>query len=118
MVGKNQVMRDKAHLVYLTPAELARKLRAQPACLVLDVRDSHELEGELGRLPGAVNIPLKQLEQRSSELSTQERREIVIVCRSGQRSEVAAQILQKSEFEQLFILKGGMTAWRNAQRSM
>ncbi|MGZ4864541.1 MAG: rhodanese-like domain-containing protein [Halobacteriota archaeon] len=111
-------MRDKAHLVYLTPAELARKLRAQPACLVLDVRDSHELEGELGRLPGAVNIPLKQLEQRSSELSTQERREIVIVCRSGQRSEVAAQILQKSEFEQLFILKGGMTAWRNAQRSM
>jgi len=100
----------------LTPAELARKLTAEPACLVLDVRDPHELEGDLGALPGAVNIPLKQLEQRLGELSIQERKDIVVVCRTGKRSEAAAQMLQKSGFEQLFVLNGGMKAWRAEQR--
>jgi len=116
MIDSTQNTRDKAHLVYLTPAELARKLRAKPTCLVLDVRDPHELEGELGALPGAVNIPLKQLEQRVGELSTQDRRDIVVVCRTGKRAEVAAQMLQKFGFERLFVLNGGMKAWHVEQR--
>jgi rhodanese-related sulfurtransferase len=116
VVDRNQNTRDKTGLVYLTPAELARRLRTEPACLVLDVRAPHELEGELGRLPDAVNIPLQQLEQRLGELSTQERRDIVVVCRTGKRSETAARMLQESGVERVFVLKGGMTAWRDTQR--
>jgi len=110
VIDSNQDTRDKTRLVYLTPAELARRLHEEPKLFVLDVRDPRELEGELGRLPGAVNIPLQQLEQRLSELSTQERRDIVVVCRTGKRSETAARMLQESGVERVFVLEGGMTA--------
>jgi rhodanese-related sulfurtransferase len=110
--------RDKLQdgLSYLSPEELARKLDSDPALLVCDVRDPDELEGELGQLPGARNIPLGQLQPRIGELSTHKRRDIVAVCRTGRRSEAAARILQDSGFERVFVLKGGMTAWRDAHR--
>jgi rhodanese-related sulfurtransferase len=110
--------RDKLQdgLSYLSPEELARKLDSDPALLVLDVRDPNELEGELGQLPGALNIPLGQLQPRIGELSTHKRRDIVAVCRTGRRSEAAARILQDSGFERVFVLKGGMPAWRDAHR--
>jgi rhodanese-related sulfurtransferase len=106
----------QARLFYVSPEELARKLRSDQAPLVLDVRDPSELGGELGQLPGALNIPLGQLHQRAGELSTRERRDIVVVCRTGKRSEAAARILQDLGFDRVFVLKGGMTAWREAHR--
>jgi rhodanese-related sulfurtransferase len=102
--------------VYLSPDQLAERLRAEPAPLVLDVRDPQELIGELGKLSGAVNVPLTQLKQRLGELSTKGREDIVVVCRTGRRSEAAARILQESGIERVFVLKGGMTAWRDAHR--
>ncbi|MEI7827271.1 MAG: rhodanese-like domain-containing protein [Euryarchaeota archaeon] len=51
-------------VVFVWSGELARRLKEEPTPFVLDVRDPHELEGELGQLPGAVNVPLKQLQQR------------------------------------------------------
>jgi sulfur dioxygenase len=108
--------RNKAHLAYLTAAELAPRLRAERACLVLDVRDPNELEGELGRFPGAVNIPLQQLKQHLRELSKREGEDIIVVCRSGKRSETAARMLQESGIEPVFVLAGGMKAWRDAPR--
>ena len=118
MVDSNRDSRNKSQyrLVYLSPEELARRLRAEPAPLVLDVRDPQELSGELGKLSGAVNVPLTQLKQRLGELSKKGRDDIVVVCRTGRRSEAAALILRESGFERVFVLKGGMTAWRDAHR--
>lgn len=106
----------RAGLFYVSPEQLARKLISDRAPLVLDVRDPPELAGELGQLSGALNIPLAQLHQRVGELSTHKRRDIVVVCRTGRRSEAAARILQDSGFERVSILKGGMTAWGDAHR--
>ena len=83
VTGRNQDTRDKTGLAYLSPADLARRLQEEPKLFVLDVRNSSELEGELGRLPGAVNIPLQQLEQRLGELSKREGEDIIVVCRTG-----------------------------------
>jgi rhodanese-related sulfurtransferase len=112
------LLRDKSQegLFYVSPQELARRLRSDGAPLVLDVRDPNELEGELGQLPGALNIPLGQLQQRIGELSTHKTLDIVVVCRSGRRSEAAARILQDSGFDRVFVLKGGMMAWRDTHR--
>jgi rhodanese-related sulfurtransferase len=103
---------------YVSPEELAKKLRSAQAPLVLDVREPEELEGELGRLPGSVNIPLRELPKRLGELSAQIPREIVLVCRSGRRSEAAAQIIRESGFKRIFVLRGGMLAWREANMKM
>jgi len=116
MIDTNQDTNDKTRLVYLKPADLARRLQEEPPLFVLDVRDPPELEGELGRLPGAVNIPLHQLKQRLGKLSMREGRDILVVCRSGKRSEAAARMLQESGVKRVFVLEGGMIAWRNTQR--
>jgi rhodanese-related sulfurtransferase len=116
VIDKNQDTHDKTRLVYFKPADLARRLQERPPLFVLDVRDPPELEGELGRLPSAVNIPLHQLMQRLGELSAREGRDMLVVCRSGKRSEAAARMLQESGVERVFVLEGGMTAWRNTQR--
>jgi rhodanese-related sulfurtransferase len=116
MIDKNQDTHDKTRLIYLKPADLAQRLQEEPPLFVLDVRDPPELEGELGRLPGAVNIPLHQLKQRLGELSMREGRDILVVCRSGKRSEAAARMLQESGVKRVFVLEGGMIAWRNTQR--
>jgi rhodanese-related sulfurtransferase len=110
--------RDKLQngLSYLSPEELARRLDSDPALLVCDVRNPDELRGELEQLPGSLNIPLGQLQQRVGELSAHKTRDIVVVCRTGKRSETAARILRDLGFERVFVLKGGMTAWRDAHR--
>jgi len=116
VIDKNQDTHDKTRLAYLKPPDLARRLQEGPPLFVLDVRDPPELEGELGQLPGAVNIPLHQLKQRLGELSAREGGDILVACRTGKRSETAARMLQESGVERVFVLEGGMTAWRNSQR--
>jgi len=70
---------------------------------LLDVRNPQELEVE--SVPGAVNIPLPQLRSRLEELPRD--REILVICRSGQRAYYATRILLQNGF-QARDLSGGM----------
>jgi NADPH-dependent 2,4-dienoyl-CoA reductase/sulfur reductase-like enzyme/rhodanese-related sulfurtransferase len=70
---------------------------------LLDVRNPQELEVE--SVPGAVNIPLPQLRARLGELPRD--REILVICRSGQRAYYATRILLQNGF-QARDLSGGM----------
>jgi phage shock protein E len=84
----------------------ARKLVAAGARL-LDVRSAEEFGR--GHLPGALNIPVQELDRRLSELSPAER-DVVVYCRSGRRSASAAQVLRAHGFTKVHDL-GPMTAW-------
>ena len=97
---------------YISPAVLAQKLECDECALLLDVRSPEELHGELGHLPQVTNIPLSQLAYRLSELVGYEDRDIVVVCRTGKRSEAAALTLRERGFKRVSVLKGGMIAWR------
>jgi NADPH-dependent 2,4-dienoyl-CoA reductase/sulfur reductase-like enzyme/rhodanese-related sulfurtransferase len=70
---------------------------------LLDVRNPQELEVE--SVPGAVNIPLPQLRSRLDELPRD--REILVICRSGQRAYYATRILLQNGFKAR-DLSGGM----------
>jgi len=98
---------------YVLPQELAQKLDCNDPVFLLDVRAPGELQGELGHLRHVVNIPLPQLKDRLSELAGQEDRDVVVICRTGRRSEEAARILLDSGFKRIQVLKGGMLAWRS-----
>jgi NADPH-dependent 2,4-dienoyl-CoA reductase/sulfur reductase-like enzyme/rhodanese-related sulfurtransferase len=71
--------------------------------LLLDVRNAPELAVE--QVPGALNIPLPQLRARMGELPRD--REILVICRSGQRAYYATRILQQKGFKAR-NLAGGM----------
>lgn len=79
--------------------------------LLLDVREPHEFDGELGHLPGATLLPLGALRARLAELPRD--RPVVAICRSGGRSAQAALILEGAGFAQVANLDGGMVRWRS-----
>jgi rhodanese-related sulfurtransferase len=75
--------------------------------LVIDVREVDEYNS--GYIPGAINIPLSQLNTRINEIP--KNKDIYLYCRSGNRSKQAARILMKEGFYELTHLQGGMMSW-------
>lgn len=73
---------------------------------LIDVREQHEYD--FANLGGEL-IPLGDIMARSEEVSTE--KEVVLMCRSGQRSGAALSALQQQGDYNLFNLKGGYLAW-------
>jgi len=96
---------SKPVVAEVTPEEARAKQKA--GAVIVDVREPYELRE--GYIPGAVHIPLGSLPRRLKELDPS--REIVIVCRSGNRSITAAQIMQQGGFPQVSSMAGGMISW-------
>lgn len=78
--------------------------------LVVDVRS--ETEWEAGHLPGAMHIPLPELEQRLNEIPAD--RDVVMQCQGGGRSAIAASLLKARGRDHVANLAGGYAAWVNA----
>ena len=67
-----------------------------------------------GHVPGAVNIPHKQVEDRLAELIASKDKDIVLYCRSGMRAGVAKSILEENGFSKLGHLKGDFLGWQDS----
>lgn len=76
---------------------------------LIDVREPHELTGPLGAIEGADNVPLHTLLTRG--LPDDESAPIVLVCRSGRRSALAALTLAGAGYTNVASVEGGMLAW-------
>jgi len=91
----------------LAPAELKIMLDAtQPLCL-LDVREGWERD--IASLPGSVHIPLAEIQARSGELDPEA--QVVVMCKAGGRSQMAAQFLASQGFSRVANLSGGINGW-------
>ena len=62
-----------------------------------------------GHIEHALNIPIEELEQQLSQLAVEQ--SISIVCRTDKRSAKAANILLKHGFQDVHVVRGGMTDW-------
>jgi SulP family sulfate permease len=96
----------------ITAQELWHALmHSQTPPLVVDVREPREFSQ--GHIPQAQLIPLPQLLQHLTQLPLDG--EIILVCRSGRRSQRAAHILQSNNYTNLRVLHGGILAWEAAK---
>lgn len=91
--------------------ELKRRLDAGERLYLLDVRSSEEYAHD-GRIAGSHLMPLPMLSMRLGELPKDT--PIVCVCRSGNRSGVAAEQLARQGFSDVINLGGGMLGWQRA----
>ncbi len=91
----------------ITPEALDAELRSGEPPLVIDVREPDEWS--LGHLSSARLIPKGELLEHVDELTSA--REIVLYCRSGQRSGQSARQLIELGFSHVKSLKGGINAW-------
>ena len=94
----------------ITPAELADRLDAGSAPLVLDVRSAEEFRA--GHIPGAVNVPHDQLAGRLATIDLPPNGEVVVHCESGRRAVDAQIALREAGFTQVRDLSGHMQVWR------
>jgi hydroxyacylglutathione hydrolase len=94
----------------LTAHELQEKILAGEDLFLLDVRSQDEWEK--GRIADSRRIYVGLLEKHLKEVPTG--LPIVIICKSGNRSNLAASILLRDGRTNIFNLLGGITAWQNA----
>ena len=88
-------------------ALLEHQSRHPEHLFVLDVRTPQEYAA--GHVPGAVNVPQEQLASRLAEVPKD--KDVVIYCRSGRRSALAADVLAANGYTRLSHLDGDMNAW-------
>lgn len=95
----------------VAPEQLAQQLReAQSAPFVLDVRTAEEFAG--GRVPGAVNVPVGELEARLAAVPKD--RPVVVYCHSGIRAQKASRLLAQHGYRNVSELQGSFMAWERA----
>jgi|AntRauTorckE6833_2_1112554.scaffolds.fasta_scaffold00007_11 adenylyltransferase/sulfurtransferase len=92
----------------VTVQELKEKRDSDEEFFLLDVRE--DVEYLVSNLDGE-HIPLGQLENRMKELEEKKDEEVIVMCRSGNRSSRAVSYLESKGFENAYNLKGGMKAW-------
>ncbi len=81
----------------------------QAGAFLLDVREVDEWNEY--RIPGTTLIPLGELLARVNELPKDQ--PIVVVCRSGNRSQEGRDILLEAGFEDVVSMEGGVSTWRS-----
>ena len=92
----------------IPPAEFVATLAGAPATLLVDVRESWELD--IARVPGAVHIPMGEVPDRLAELDRG--RDLVILCKAGSRSLSVARFLVAQGYPSVANLTGGILAWQ------
>jgi len=83
------------------------KALAAGGAKVVDVRTPEEFTS--GHVPGAINIPYDEIARRASEIGPPSTT-VVLYCRSGRRSGIAVEALQKAGYEKLYDFQS-VTAW-------
>ena len=106
----------------IMPWDLSRSLEAGNKPVLLDVREPAEFA--LMRIPGSLNVPRGVLEQ-SCEWDYDETEpllvnghdlEIVVICRSGKRSVLAADTMQQMGYSQVASLRTGVRGWNDFEK--
>ena len=98
----------------ITVTDVQKKINAKNNILLLDVRTVTEFDGPLSHIAGAVLLPIQELEQRVDELNEHKEKKIIVICRSGNRSQTGTRILISHGFNAVNML-GGMEAWNAVQ---
>ena len=102
--------KNNQELVYLNiTAEEAKKLMdSEEGCIILDVRTREEYDQ--GHIPGAILIPNTEIEAKAADLLPDKEQLILVYCRSGRRSKLAAQSLAALGYTNIREF-GGILDW-------
>ena len=105
---------ERKHPNVATNEELLTKLQNNVNIVVVDVREAAEYAFD--HIPNAQSIPMGELESRLNELNKED--EIYVVCRTGSRSDFAAQKLAENGFSNVINVLPGMSQWTGETKSI
>lgn len=93
-------------------SRLAAMLEQGTHLRLLDVRTTAEFE--TSHIPGSRNVPLDILQRHAARFAAPDDRDLIIICRSGQRATIAQQALHAAGVLGARVLTGGVLAWQDA----
>ncbi|NBC14594.1 MAG: rhodanese-like domain-containing protein [Gammaproteobacteria bacterium] len=108
----------------IMPWDLEERLAENPDLLVVDVREPDEFAAM--HIDGSINVPRGILESACEwdyeetvpELVRARDREVVVVCRSGYRSVLAANSMQVLGYGKVASLKTGLRGWKDYEQPL
>ena len=109
MLTIDPAARGAAGAKSLSPLQLPQ-IQARENALVVDVNETDAFK--TGHISQALNLPMSKFEDSLGKLKKKHDRAIIITCETGAKSSKAATILKKNEFTNLYILTGGLAAWK------
>lgn len=77
---------------------------------VLDVREQYEYDEK--HIPNVTLLPMSEIQNRLDEIPTD--KEVIITCRSGNRSGQVTEFLEQNGFDNVHNMQGGIVAWEEA----
>jgi rhodanese-related sulfurtransferase len=90
----------------------ATQLLNQNNPVILDVRETREFTEV--KVRDAIHLPLSQLKDRIDQVAKDKSRPVIIVDSKGVRGRSAGATLKKAGFAEIYMLGGGLQAWRDA----
>ena len=106
--GQNKENDQGAVYVNITAEEAKQIMDSQEGYIILDVRTREEYDQ--GHIPGAILIPNTEIEARAEEVLTDKDQLILVYCRSGRRSKLAAEALVELGYTNIKEF-GGIIDW-------
>ena len=107
----NKSKQDKLKKTSILAQELKHKINKNEDVHIIDVRSEKEFFGEMGHIEGSLLMPLQKIAGSIIELK-KINDTIYVICLSGKRSAMAAQILRSNGMDAVNV-KGGMLAWNS-----
>jgi len=95
----------------ITVDQLIQKLKTDKSFILLDVRTEGEVNGQLKKIDRAINIPIQELGERFTELNKFKDKEIIVICRTQNRSFASSEFLNSKGFKTKYVT-GGMVEYQ------
>jgi rhodanese-related sulfurtransferase len=93
---------------FISVDDLKKKIKsADSDIIILDVRNDFELKGSLPKIDSALHIPIQEIAGRYNELDKYKDKEILVICRTQNRSSKVSAFLKEKGFRSRFVM-GGM----------
>ncbi|MCA1031213.1 rhodanese-like domain-containing protein [Bacillus timonensis] len=109
LAGNYLFGQNDSSLTSISTAELAEKMKDKSEdVFYVDVREPSEYEE--GHIEGMTNVPLSTLKDNYEVIPKD--KEVVLICRSGNRSMQAATILEELGYPRIVNVDGGMLSWQ------
>ena len=106
--GQNKENGQGAVYVNITAEEAKQIMDSEEGYIILDVRTQEEYDQ--GHIPGAVVIPHEKISEKAEEVLTDKDQLILVYCRSGRRSKIAAEALVELGYTNIKEF-GGIIDW-------
>jgi len=118
------VVESAKNITEIFPWDLEERLNENPSLLLLDIREPYEFEAM--HIKNSLNVPRGVLEtacewdyeETVAQLVESRDKEIVVACRSGNRSVFVCEVMQQLGYKNVASLKTGLRGWSDYDQAL